>query len=92
MQQATKLLDIISPLKEGEVYSNIIEWQGGYQIIRFIKINGEACVIESVSIPKRNYDEWFWEKASSILVKIYDENLKNELLKEVSWAKIINLN
>lgn len=45
--------------------------------------------IDSVSIQKRSYNDWFWEKAGKIPVRIYDKKLKEELLKEVSWAKRI---
>jgi hypothetical protein len=90
-QQAKRLINFISLLKEGEIYSDIIEWQEGYQIIRLIQKDGEDYVIDSVNIPKRSYDEWFWEKASSIPVKIYDKNLEKELLKEVLWAKQLKL-
>ena len=38
-----------------------------------------------------DYDKWFWERASLIKAHIYDERLKDELLREVSWAKGLNL-
>lgn len=47
--------------------------------------------LKSKKIHKRNYDEWFWEKASMIPVKIYDQSLKGELLKKISWTKNLRL-
>jgi hypothetical protein len=106
LEQAIRLIDAVSTIKEGEVYPEIIEWLEGYQIIRYIKKennppsppfskggkggleNNEGYyIIDSVSMPKKSYDDWFWEKASKIPVRIYDKKLKDELLKEVSWAK-----
>ena len=91
MEHAGRLLGFISKLKQGEVYPEVIECMEGYQVVRLIKKEKEDAVIESVSVPKRNYDEWFWEKASKIPVKIYDKTLKDDLLNKVSWANKINL-
>jgi hypothetical protein len=85
------LIKAVSKLKPGDVLPEIKEWQEGYQIIRFVDREGDDFVIESVSIPKKNYSEWFWEQASKIPVKIYDKSLKDQLLKEVSWANNLDL-
>lgn len=90
-EQTKKLTEALLTIRQGQIYPEIIEWQEGYQVIRFDKKEGRDFIIESAVIPKRNYDDWFWEKASTIPVKIYDENLKNELLKEVSWARHLKL-
>lgn len=47
--------------------------------------------LKSKEIPKRNYDEWFWDMASKIPVKTYNQSLKGELLKKISWAKNLRL-
>lgn len=39
--------------------------------------------VESSGIPRRDYGEWFWS--------IYDEGLKEELIKNVSWVQKGNL-
>ncbi len=83
---AERLISAVSKIKEGKVYPQIIEWLEGYQVIRLVKKEGESYVIESVFIPKRDYDEWFWEKAKKIPIRIHDRELKEELLREVSWA------
>ena len=48
-------------------------------------------MVESAVVLKKTYDDWFWEQASKIPVKIKDSVLKQELLKEVNWAKLLNL-
>jgi len=60
-------------------------------VLRLVKKEGEAYVIESVSIPKRDYDEWFWSYASKIPVKINDKALKDELLKQVGWTSKLKM-
>jgi len=86
-EMAARLLGLLAGVKEGKVYPEVIEWQEGYQVIRLLKRKGDTAVIESVSVPKRDYDEWFWEKAKTVPVKIYDKALKEKLLNEVNWAK-----
>ncbi|MEE8424160.1 MAG: hypothetical protein V3S49_06435, partial [Thermodesulfobacteriota bacterium] len=83
---AERLISVVSKIKQGEVYPQIIEWLEGYQVIRLVGKEGESYIIESVFIPKRDYDEWFWEKAKKIPIRIHDRELKEELLREVSWA------
>lgn len=90
-EQAKRLIDAISFLKPGAVSPQVIEWQEGYQVLRFIKKDGQGYLVESVSVPKRNFDDWFWEQASQIPVKIYDQKLKDELVKNVGWAKNLML-
>lgn len=60
-------------------------------MIRYIKKEGEDFIVDSVSVTKRDFDGWFWEMAAKIPVKIYEQKLKDELLKEVSWAKNLRL-
>jgi len=81
IERAERLINTISMISQGDVYPDIIEWPEGYQVIRFIKKEKEYYIIDSVSIPKREYDEWFWEKATKIPVRIYDSKLKEEFIK-----------
>ena len=90
-EQAKRLIDAISSLKPGAIAPQLIEWQEGYQVLRFLKKDGKDYLVESVSVPKRNFDDWFWERASEIPVQIYDPKLKDELLKNVGWAKNLKL-
>lgn len=90
VEQAERLINAVSTIKKGDVFPEVIEWLEGYQIIRYIKKEKNNYIIDSVSIPKKNYDAWFWEKTSMIPVRIYDNKLKDELLKEVSWADRLN--
>jgi len=90
MEQAKMLIAKLAGLKPGEVCPQLIEWQEGYQVLKFLKKDGEDYIVESVSIPKRAFDDWFWEKASKIPVKISDRALKDELVKNVGWAGRLN--
>jgi len=91
IERAEKLINAVSMIREGDVYPDIIEWPEGYQVIRYIKKEKEYYIIDSVSIPKRGYDDWFWEKAGKVPVRIYDDKLKEEFLKNVSWAKMVKV-
>ena len=91
MEQATRLIEMVGKVKPGEMYPELVEWQEGFQILRFVKKEGDDYIVESVSVPKRDFDEWFWENATKIPVKIYNPALKAELLKQVSWANKISI-
>ena len=80
-----------SRIRPGAVYPKIIEWLESYQVIRLLGRSGKVFLLDSVSVPKREYEEWFWEQASKIPVKINDEALRNELLQEVAWSKNLRL-
>lgn len=57
------------------------------QIVYAERVLYNEIFLKSGSASRMDYDEWFWEKASKIPVNIYDRALRDELLKEVSWAK-----
>jgi hypothetical protein len=84
-------MEALSRTKPGEVYPEVIEWLEGFQVIRYLGKEGNDLVVQSVSIAKRDYEEWFWEKASKIPVRIYDHALREELLREVAWARNLKL-
>lgn len=91
IEQAKRLMEALSRTKPGEVYPEVIEWLEGFQVIRYLRKEGKDLVVQSVSIAKRDYEEWFWEKASKIPVRIYDHALREELLREVAWARNLKL-
>jgi hypothetical protein len=91
VEQARRILESAGKVGPGEVVPDLIEWQEGYQVLRVVRKDGEATVVESVSVPKRAYDDWFWEKASKVPVTIGDKALKEQFLKEVSWARNLSL-
>jgi len=91
VEQAGFIIDKIKNVKSGSVYSEIIEWLEGYQIIRVLNKNDKEYTVESVSIQKRDFDEWFWSIAGDVPVIIHDDKLKDELLKNVPWAQRLNL-
>lgn len=91
VEQAERLINAVSTINKGDVFPEVIEWLEGYQIIKYIKKEKDYYIIDSVSIPKKSYDDWFWERASKTPVKIYDKALKEKLLKEVSWADRLKL-
>lgn len=91
IEQAGFIIDKIKSVKPGNVYPEIIEWQEGYQVIMVKRKKGNEFYIASVSIPKRDYDEWFWSIAGDVPVWIYDKKLKDELIKNVSWVQRVNL-
>ena len=87
VEQAARMISALTGVKPGELVPTALEWQEDFQVIRLFRKEGAAYRIESVSVRKRNFDDWFWEKASKIPVRIDNKALKAAFLREVSWAK-----
>ena len=91
MEQAGRLIRVVAKLAPGEVSPEVVEWIEGYQVVRLVRREGGNSVVESVGFPKRTYDDWFWETASRVPVKIHDKSLKEEFLRKVSWGRKLRL-
>jgi hypothetical protein len=91
LEQAQRLISFLSDLQSGKLYPEVIEWSEAYQILRFLRKEGAVYFVQSASVPKRDYEGWFWEQASKVSVRIFDPALKEELRKEVGWAKQLHL-
>ncbi len=89
--QPTRMISALAGVRPGEVAPAALEWQEDFQVIRLVRRKGAAYRIESVSVPKRSFDDWFWETASNIPVTIEDKALKEAFLAEVSWGKRIGV-
>ncbi|MDA8099331.1 MAG: hypothetical protein M0042_06870 [Nitrospiraceae bacterium] len=76
---------------KGPILPEVIEWPDGYQVVKVIKRGKSTAVIQSAAIPKKSFDEWLWEQAKDIRVKIRDRALRDQFVKEVSWARNLNL-
>ena len=88
---AERIINLISSLEPGQVYEEIIVWLEGFEAIKFVGKEGEDFIVESVRVPKRPYDDWFWEQAGVIPVQINDKKLKAEFVEKVGWGKQLNL-
>ena len=91
LEQAQRLIGYLSNLQPGQLYPEVIEWSEAYQILRLLHKEGAVYFVQSASVPKRDYEGWFWEQAVKIPVRIFDPALKEELRKEVGWAKQLHL-
>lgn len=90
-EQARRLIEHLSRMQPGQLYPEVIEWMEGYQVLRLLRNEGKTYLAQSANIPKRDYEGWFWEQASHIPVRIFDAGLRQELLREVAWAKELHL-
>jgi len=87
---AERIIEVVSKLEPGQLHPQILEWLEGYEVIRLVEKDGEDYLIESVRIPKRDYDGWFWEQAGTVPVRIFDPALKDEFVEKVGWAEKVN--
>ena len=91
LEEAKRLIGSLSRIRPGQLCPEVIEWPEGFQVLRLLHREGRGVLVQSASIPKRDYEQWFWGQASQIPVWIRDPALKGDLLKEVAWAKNLNL-
>jgi hypothetical protein len=78
-------------LKKGDFLPQVIEARDCFLILRYAgKFKGEAF-FDAVAVPKKEYQEWFWEQALEFPVIIYDKGLKSQFRKRASWASKLNL-
>jgi hypothetical protein len=87
LDQAHVILKMVADLPADQLITPVIEWPEGFQVVKLISKDNDSAIIDSVVIPKKSFDEWFWEKAVKIPVRINDQKLQAELFREVSWAK-----
>lgn len=92
IEQAERLIPILSRLSPGNMLPQIIDLPEAFQVMRFMRKAGSDFLVESATIPKRTFDDWYWEQASKFPVRVHDAALKEELLREVSWARNLRLN
>jgi hypothetical protein len=84
------LTSILETLSENEVYRNIVEDDRAYKVIRLLEKSGSKYKIESITAPKRSFDEWFREMAAQVGIEVLDMNLKKKIARQYSniwWVK-----
>lgn len=91
LEHAERLHELLAHIPPGAVCRQIIEWPEEFQVVRLLGRAGKDLRVQSVAIPKRSFDDWFWERASQVPVRIRNHALKAELLKEISWASRLKL-
>lgn len=77
-------------LRPGEVCPAIINDNGVYFVMRFVKRDGKDYIVESASIPRKTYEEWFWERAGAIPIKVKSQAFAEEL-RAAPWATHLKL-
>lgn len=88
----SKILETaLSALKNNEVSSKLVEWPDSYLIVRMAGKEKDNFLADVIFFPVGGFNEWFFARAAKIPVKITDPQLKKEFLKNVEWAKKLNL-
>ena len=91
IEQAKYIIPLLAKLSPGNMLPQPIDSQETFQVMRFMKKAGPDFIVEAATNPKRTFDDWFWEQAPKVHTRIRDAALKEELLKEVSWARKLSL-
>jgi hypothetical protein len=80
---------ILSKLKKGGVYPNVVEDDYSFKIVRLIDEDKENYYWDGVVIMKKNFDDWFKNYVKeNVKIKILDKELKEKFKKiffDVWW-------
>ena len=68
-------------LQPGELFSQVIEDQYAYRLVRLIARRGGNNIVETVTVPKQGYDVWFKKQAETIPITIHDAALVDSIRK-----------
>lgn len=90
VEAAQSLLLRLEPLAEGQVYANTLEAPESFEAVRLVKRDAGGAVVEMVSFAKPDFGRWFWAEAAKIPVTVFDPQLREQFIREVSWAKQLN--
>jgi hypothetical protein len=70
---------VLSKLKKGEVFPNIVEDDYFFKVVRLIDEDKENYYWDGVIIKKKNFDDWFKNYViENVKIKIIDEELKEK--------------
>jgi hypothetical protein len=73
---------VLSKLKKGEIFPNIVEDDYSFKIVRLINEDKENYYWEGVIIMKKNFEDWFKNYVSeNVKIKILDKELKEKFKK-----------
>lgn len=91
-EAARTLVERLAGLEPGKVYPNTLEAPESFETVRLVsrEPNG-SVVVEMAGFVKPDFGAWFWKEAGRIPVKIYSSALREQLVKEVGWARQLNL-
>lgn len=74
---------VLEKMKPGEIWSEIVEDDYSYKIVRLLGKDNEKYSWDGIVILKQSFDEWFKDYASKyIKIEIYDEVMKKNFLEK----------
>jgi hypothetical protein len=88
--QADPMPEILDTLADGELYSNIVEDEFGYRVIKRVGKDDHGYSYEQIVLGKRPFEQWFAEQATGIPVSIPDKNIKGRIIRtypNLTWTR-----
>jgi hypothetical protein len=91
-EAARVLIERLGGLTPGAVYANTLEAPESFETVRLVKREADgSLVVEMAGFAKPDYGAWFWKEAAKIPVHVYNAALREQFVKEVGWARQLNL-
>jgi hypothetical protein len=73
------LIPILEHLSAGDINRSIVEDDYSYKVIRLKEKKGKTYQVESITVYKRPFDEWFRKEAEKIRIEILDSEFKKSI-------------
>ncbi len=84
--------NVISTLEPGQIYKNLYETDGTYEIIKLVKKENESFTYQRLVISKESFYNWMqnYIKSSNIKIRISDKNIceREKNLYKDAWFRI----
>jgi hypothetical protein len=87
------VLQIVKQLKNGQLWSEIVEDENSYMIIRLIDSDKDKYYVDGIVVKKKEFEPWFKDLVTkNIKISILDETLAQSIKRNYSlvwWVPLI---
>ena len=73
------LIPVLEKLSPGDICRNIVEDDYSYRVVRLKERSGNKYLVETVTVYKRPFDEWFKKEAEKVRIEIFDAALRRSI-------------
>ena len=77
--EVASLIPLLEKLQTGLIYRSIAEDDYSYKVIRVKERKDKQYQVETITVYKRPFDEWFKKEAEKIKIEILDSEFKKSI-------------
>lgn len=83
--------EIFSTLAAGQLFPKVVVLGDAFALLRWTGMDGARRKVEILRLPKRDAEDFLWEVASTVPVRVVDERLRQELKRRIPWLAHVPL-